>query len=391
MSSVIESAMQAAAEGVADVDALLAPIGGDNPAGESLQYVGLYDEIREARRAEDNLAQGDWQRESKVADWGKVENLATGALSSRTKDLQIAAWLAEALTKLYGFKGLRDGLRVMRGLHEQFWDKVYPEIEEGDLDGRANALSWMNRQLALAVKEVRITKSSSGVDYTYLDWEQSKLFDIPENVESLDTDAQQKAADARQRAIDERKINSEDWRKAKNSTRRAFYEEQYAVLNQCWEESESLDRTMDAKFGEQQTPGLGEFKKALDDVRTLIEKLVKEKRIQEPDPVELAAAAETGDTADAPAEDGARVATSTGPVKTRQDALRKLAEVAEYFQRTEPHSPVSYLVQRAIKWGQMPLELWLEDVIKDGTVLGSLRETLGLSTSDGSNSGSEES
>ncbi|MGA9994018.1 MAG: type VI secretion system protein TssA [Pyrinomonadaceae bacterium] len=388
MSSVIESAAQAAAENVADVDVLLAPIGGDKPAGESLQYTGLYDEIREARRAEDNLAQGDWQRESKVADWNKVETLATGALASRTKDLQVSAWLAESLVKLHGFKGLRDGLRVMRGLHEQFWDQVHPQIEEGDLDGRANALSWMDRQLALVIKEVPITKSSSGVNYTYLDWEVSKQFDIPENFESLDPDAQQRASDARQRAIDEGKVTSEDWRKAKNSTRRAFYEEQYAVLNQCWEEFQLLDRAMDEKFGNQ-TPGLGEFKKALDDVRTLIEKLVKEKRIQEPDPAELAALEATGEAADTQAEGGAGVASPTGPVRTRQDALRKLADVAEYFQRTEPHSPVSYLVQRAIKWGQMPLELWLEDVIKDGAVLGNLREMLGLNTSDGSSSGEE--
>ncbi|MGB9178251.1 MAG: type VI secretion system protein TssA [Pyrinomonadaceae bacterium] len=388
MSSVIESAAQAAAENVADVDVLLAPIGGDKPAGESLQYTGLYDEIREARRAEDNLAQGDWQRESKVADWNKVETLATGALASRTKDLQVSAWLAEALVKLHGFKGLRDGLRVMRGLHEQFWDQVYPEIEEGDLDGRANALSWMDRQLALVIKEVPITKSSSGVNYTYLDWEVSKQFDIPENFDSLEADAQQRASDARQRAIDEGKVTSEDWRKAKNSTRRAFYEEQYAVLNQCWEEFQLLDRAMDEKFA-QQTPGLGEFKKALDDVRTLIEKLVKEKRIQEPDPAELAALEATGEATDTQAEGGAGGASPTGPVRTRQDALRKLADVAEYFQRTEPHSPVSYLVQRAIKWGQMPLEMWLEDVIKDGAVLGNLREMLGLNTSDGSSSGEE--
>ena len=52
--------------------------------------------------------------------------------------------------------------------------------------------------------------------------------------------------------------------------------------------------------------------------------------------------------------------------------------MADYFRRTEPHSPVSYLVQRAITWGQMPLDAWLHDVIKDVNTLASLRETLGL-------------
>jgi type VI secretion system protein ImpA len=80
---------------------------------------------------------------------------------------------------------------------------------------------------------------------------------------------------------------------------------------------------------------------------------------------------------------------SVTAIKARQDAFRRLGEVADYFRRNEPHSPVSYLVQRAIKWGQMPLEMWLEDVIKDGLVLGSLRETLGLQSAAQEESSSE--
>jgi len=78
------------------------------------------------------------------------------------------------------------------------------------------------------------------------------------------------------------------------------------------------------------------------------------------------------------AAEGGAAAASGGSIRARQDALRRLAEVADYFRRTEPHSPVSYLVQRAIAWGHMPLETWLGEVIKDSSLLESLRETLGL-------------
>jgi predicted component of type VI protein secretion system len=67
----------------------------------------------------------------------------------------------------------------------------------------------------------------------------------------------------------------------------------------------------------------------------------------------------------------------------RADALCRLAAVAEFFRRTEPHSPVAYLVQRAVRWGEMPLEEWLREVIHDESVLGQLRETLGLKDADG--------
>ena len=68
----------------------------------------------------------------------------------------------------------------------------------------------------------------------------------------------------------------------------------------------------------------------------------------------------------------------------RADALRRLEALAVYFRQTEPHSPVSYLVQRAVRWGEMPLEAWLQDVINDEGVLSRVRETLGLKDLDGS-------
>src|SRR5947209_331044 len=338
------SAQATTALAVVDVEALLAPIPGENPAGESLQYSGLYDEIREARREEDNLAQGDWKREPKIAEWPKVVSLSTDALTTKTKDLQICAWLDEALVNMYGFAGLRDGLKVMRGLHERFWEKVYPEIEDGDMEARANALSLMDRQLSAPIKEIPLTKSGSGVDYDYLQWEDSTRFDYPENLDSLDSDAYNSALALKTQAETEGKTTGEMWRKAKGATRRAFYEEVYALLNECWAEFQALDRVMDEKF-QRQTPGLGALKKSLDDVRSLVEKLVKEKRILEPDPADVQSAS-AGDGA---AGEGGAVAGGllTGPVRSRADALRRLEEVAGFFQQTEPHSPVAYLVQRA--------------------------------------------
>jgi type VI secretion system protein ImpA len=378
MSAAVEAptppAAPVSAPQIVDLEALLAPIPGENPAGENLQYSPVYDEIREARRAEDTLSQGDWQREAKIPDWRQVLELSSGALATKTKDLQVGAWLVEALVELYGFVGLRDGLKLIRGLHEQFWDTLYPEIDEGDMDGRANAVSLMDARVELPLKRVSLTKSGAGADYSYIQWEESAKFDIPDNVEALESEAQTRALELRAQAEAEGKTTGEAWRRAKNATRRAFYEATFTLLNECWDEFKTLDQVMDEKFG-RQTPGLGTTKKTLEAVRGLVEKVVKEKRILEPDLVE------GGDAGAEAGEDGAAgTGGGTGPLRGRAEALRQLAEVAQYFQRTEPHSPVAYLVQRAIKWGQMPLELWLEDVIKDNAVLGHLRETLGLDT-----------
>ena len=363
---------------VVDVERLLAPIPGDNPAGENLQYSGLHDEIREARRSEDNLSQGDWQRELKTADWDLTLELTEKALANQTKDLQVAAWLTEALVRKQGFAGLRDGLRVVRGLHENFWDQVYPEVEDGDLEGRANSIAWLDRQSASALKEVPVTKAP-GMAYSYLQFEQAKSLDLPTGAAAQDPATVERLAAERARAEAENLVTSESFAKAKTATSRAFYEEASSTLAECQREFQALDKVMDEKFG-RETPGLGELKKSLDIVRDMVDKAVKEKRALEGEAV-------GGEEGEAGGEAvGAGPAGTTGPIRSRQDALTRLAQVADYFRRTEPHSPVSYLVQRAIAWGQMPLDAWLADVIKDGAMLANLKETLGLK-SPGSSEG----
>lgn len=365
-----------ASPSVIDIESLLYPISEDQPSGENQQYTGLYDEIREARRADEELVQGDWKRELKSADWREVLRLTTEALTAKTKDLQIGAWLTEAIIKLHGFYGLRDGLLLMRRLHEEFWDTVYPEEDEGDLEARANALSWLDRAAALAIKETPITHSSKGA-YSYFRYEESKSFDVPENLEALDSDAAERASQAKAQATAEGKITSEDWRNAKNASNRAYYEETIKVLNESWEEFKQLDTVMDEKFG-RQTPGLGDLKKSLDAVRSFVELIVKEKRILEPDPTEIEEYVdEFGETTEG-GSPGARGTGATGPIGSRQEALRRLLELAEFFRKTEPHSPVPYLVQRAVKWGNMPLEMWLKEMIKDAGTLGGILETLGI-------------
>jgi type VI secretion system protein ImpA len=363
---------------VFNLDALLAPIAGENPSGENLQYSGLHDEIREARRADDDVPQGDWVHELKVADWEKVAELAGESLAGKTKDLQIVAWLAEAAVNMNGFPGLRDSLKLATGFLQTYWDTLYPEIDEGnDLEARANSLAWLDRQAAEAARKVSLTKRS-GANYNFFQWEEALQYDFPADTSKLSAEALQQLEEKRARAQLDGKITGEDIRKAKTETRRAFYEELAADVVDCSAALKALDREMDARFA-RQTPGLGSLSKTLEGLRNLLDKIVKEKRLEEPDPSDAAEGAEGEVSEGAAGPSGAG-----GAIRAREQALAQLAQVADYFRRTEPHSPVSYLVQRAIAWGQMPLDAWLVDVIKDNNVLAGLRETLGLKGESGS-------
>jgi type VI secretion system protein ImpA len=362
---------------VLDIETLLQPIAGENPAGESMQYSGLYDEIREARRADDNLEQGDWQREVKSADFRQVMSKAIPALQTRTKDLQIAAWLAEALTKIHSFAGLRDSMKLSRGLLENFWDTCFPGIEDGDQEGRANAFEWFDKQVSFAASQAPITANNGP---GYFGYEEGKRFDIPENIDALDSEAAEKFRDLKAQAERENRTTSEAWQKAKNSSNRAFYEQLSFTLEECWKELQALDKAIESTFERKQMPGLNSLKKSLEDIRGVVKILLEEKRVLEPDPSDYAEGEGDGEGAVGGAAGGRA---SKGALNSRQDALRRLSEVADFFRRTEPHSPVAYLVQRAVKWGNMSFEQVLEELVKDSAVLGQIRETLGFNTAAG--------
>lgn len=354
---------------VVDLEVLLQPISEENPSGESLRYSGIYDEIAEARRADDNLNKGEWVTDVKVADFAKVLALGVPALSTQTKDLQIAVWVADALIRQEGFAGFRDGLLLLHGLHDKFWDSVHPQIDDGDMEGRANAMSWFDAQGVTAVRKAKFTGAKG---YSFDDWEDSKKFDFPDNVESLPTDEQTRINQLKAQAERERRVTANLWNVERAETRRAPMEVINATIEECWAALNDLNRICEEKYDRNQTPGFSNLKKTLESVHEQVKKLLEEKRIEEPDEVESEETA--GEGGEMQKADGS----FSGAIANRKEALRRLAEIAAFFHRTEPHSPVSYLVQRAVKWGNMGLDSWLQEVIKDQSVLFQLRETLGV-------------
>src|SRR5688572_10518289 len=123
-----------------DYQVLVAPIAGDDPAGSSVPFE-VRRKLEEDRKEEslDDYAPDDPARpeKAKKADWDSISRLAQETLKNVSKDLQVAARLTEALVRLHGFAGLRDGLRLLRELIEQGWERLNPQLEDGDVEPRA--------------------------------------------------------------------------------------------------------------------------------------------------------------------------------------------------------------------------------------------------------------
>ncbi len=357
-----------------DIDAILKPISGDKPCGVDPRDGVSFELLKEARREEDAASQGDWKREVKVADWPKAIQLATKILSTEGKDLQVATWLTEGLVRKHGSAGLRDGLKVLRGLHEQYWESFYPSIEDGDLEYRGGRLEALNKLLPIAILNMPLVLPPGGPAYSCWQYKQSQEVENLRRGAATDGERKRQLAEA----LEEGKLEGDTFERAVAATPLSHCSTILENLNQSWDELERFERILDEKY-RPEAPSLRVMKEALVECRSLMNGIVRKKggvgapTVSQPDLAPQEAEM-------APVVHIAASGSGIVPVD-RADALRRLGAVAEFFRRTEPHSPVAYLVQRAARWGEMPLEEWLQEVIKSDDVLGNVRETLGLNQS----------
>ncbi len=246
-----------------DIEAILTPIAGDNPGGEDLRYAPLYDEIKEARRADDTLARGDWQRELKSSDWEAVIRLAIPALTERSKDLQLAVWLTEALTKTDGFPGFTAGLRVLTGLLQRFWDHLYPEIDDGDLEFRAGPLEFANDKISLSLQHLPLTDPGVSEGFTLVHWKEAQQ-------------VSQAQPQAREALVAEGKTTMDQFEAAVRKSSLLFYENLYATLRDCLDAFAEFDKTVDENFG-REAPRLSEISTTLEEAAGHVARFIKDK------------------------------------------------------------------------------------------------------------------
>ena len=145
---------------VAEPVRLLAPISDDGPAGEDLRYTDVYDQVQKARREDDpSLPQGVWQTKLKQADWPTVGAVCAEALATRSKDLQLAAWLLEARFHLEGLPGVRSGLALLSELCTRYWEGLYPGSPD-ELGARLSPVHWLNEKFALRLRQIPVSQAA---------------------------------------------------------------------------------------------------------------------------------------------------------------------------------------------------------------------------------------
>ncbi len=344
---------------------LLQPIAGDNPSGKNLKYDRVYDQIKEARTEEDNtLPAGAWERQAKRADTNLVLKLAGEALATKSKDLQLAVWLGEALIKREGAAVLAPVLSLLWDLQKDFWPTIYPEIDEEDVGLRAVPLQWAANRYAVLVYELQVTKS--GINFHSYKAGRALGYEA----DAVNNEAKTKA---RQEALKRGNLTAEDVDDGIAGTPKSFY----ATLDESLQSSRDVLEELAVYCEEQYRddgPSWRKLRDSLDEVHNLVNSLLNEKRAVEPDPVAVAevlpdpqpisqpASADVSVAAPPPAPAAAPaavVAASSAPAmplgspQSWDDAVNRVEACAAYMHMQRQGSSVPYLLFTTIRWGEL--------------------------------------
>jgi len=338
-------------------DDFLNPISGDNPSGASLRYERIYDQVKEARTEDDeSIPSGDWQRQVKRADYALVLKLAGEALATKSKDLQLTAWLTEAYVKREGIALIQPCFKLMQDLQEQFWDTLYPEIEDGDAGMRAVPIEWAANRVAVLLREAPITRD--GVNsYQY---KESRAIGYEADIESNDA-----KREARERAIADGRVTGEEFDSSFSGTPKSFYVNLDASIHSATDTIDALQVFCEEKYGDD-GPGFSKLRNSLEEVGQVITTLLNEKRKLEPDEPEPVAEEESVEEAQPEAEPEPELIAEAAPaLKAKKaksisaepidwdDAISRIQACARFLQKDRPSSPVAYLLQAGIRLGEM--------------------------------------
>ena len=364
-----------------NIDALIAPIDGSrHGVGEDLIFDPRIDAIVAARQEDDPLlAQGNWVTELKVADWDFVKNQCADLLSHTSKDMKLALWYVDALSHTDHLAGISQGLSLLQALNDEYWLTMYPPLdgEEDSMDIRAGLLSWFVKALTDDIKQLSLADSKAG-NYNYNYYLTARDHDKQRQQNPDSETSNQLTLSDYNHAI---KTSSETWQQALMANLRAVTEQWQTLTDQL-----NNLMGMDAPVFAPVTDLLVALTQHL---RSLIPEYS--------DDNSMSAQESVADTMDSMSDSDSAMSDSSGQSAStknvtstsfnpsnrdhqsnRQQALKLLGQIQDYFATNEPHSPVTFLLGRAIDWADMPLDQWLTHIIKNEDQLATLSDMIGI-------------
>ncbi len=328
---------------VIDTDPLLQAVSDEAPSGEDLEYDPAFAAMERAAEGRPEQVSGDSTIEAEPPDWREVKSQALDVLG-RSHDLRAAVYLARATLHSDGFVGFSEALGLVKGLVETYWDTVHPELDpddDNDPTMRVNAIEALaNMEATLrGVREAPLVASRMLGRYGIREIEYADgTLALPEDHEGDAPNTAAIEAAFMDADLDEIIATSD-------------------AITQSIEHVEAIDELLRGYIDVASTP----------DLAPLVD-LLKHAHQAMVGPMErrgIGVEAIEGDEAAAEGG-GAPQQRISGDITSREDVVRTLEKICEYYGRSEPASPVPLLLKRAQRLATMDFM----EIVKDMTPSG---------------------
>jgi type VI secretion system protein ImpA len=350
---------------VVDLAALLAPIEGEHAAGTDPRedfapnsvYFQLRDARSEARSAERQADAADPDERPATPQWAPVKQHALTLLQNQAKDLEVASWLTEALLRTDGLEGLASGFRLMTGLVETWWNDLHPVPDDEGMSRRITAVAGLNGEgtegtLIQPLRKTPLFALTGGDQFALWQYEQSAdvatIADTARREQRLNAGVMP-FGDVENAA----RVNVGGLRQVRQSAQA------------CLAAWQALEAALDSHTG---APPMARVRGLLEDIVAIVDRYAGvQMEPQMPEPMETRTA-----TVGQPA-----VVTGSR-FTSREDAFRVLEEAADFFSRTEPHSPLAYTLREAVRRGRLTWSELLEEIVPDDNSRAAILSSLGI-------------
>ncbi|GAA5265735.1 type VI secretion system protein ImpA [Acidiphilium sp. MT5] len=366
--------------GTVDLDKLLAPIRDDAPTGSDLRDdyspQSLYYKLRDARsdaRAAERAADADPSADNEAGrHWRDVARLATEILASQAKDLEVASWLTEALVRLEGLAGLRDCAILLQRMVENYWDLLYPMPDEDGISTRVAPIAGLSGEggdgtLIQPLRKTQLFERADGSPALLFIYQQAEtVAGIGDETRRDDMIANGAPvlADLENEA---RLAGSAHFATLLNAAQTAL--NAWCALDECLTQAAGAD-----------APSLSRATSVLDQIIAIARRYAPVSARAGDDQDDLAG--DLMDRADPglagggePRGQGSGLA---GAPRNREEALRQLHQIADYFRRNEPQSPISMTLDEAVRRARLSWNELLIDLIPDEQSRAALLIPLGI-------------
>ncbi|MCG8017981.1 MAG: type VI secretion system protein TssA [Candidatus Thiodiazotropha sp. 'RUGA'] len=308
--------------GTLDLDQLLSAVSDDEPAGSDLEYDPLFGEMERAAEGKEEQQFGDTIIPAEDPDWRELKKKSL-EVAGKSRDLRAAIHLTRALIHTDGFSGLTDGLALIKGYLDDYWDSVHPQLDpDDDNDPTLRINTLINIcdpfDYLAGINKIPVVSSTVMGKFSFRDIQIANG-----NLQASEGDSQELSLDQVDAAF--REASDED------------NQQTLDLITTSAETVEGIESRLNELVGVDQAPNLS----------TLV-KLLKEIADEVAQRCGLESASEASENAgDGSAAAAQNQPAAPGTINNRDDVIKTLERITQYYEKNEPSSPIPLLLDRA--------------------------------------------